>query len=748
MNDDSRELDQLIRTWWLGGRDEGILQEILERTLTCVPANLIPYTRALQILEAMQFGQGVHERLKEARRLIENLRSRELQADSIGDVNNEPQALFAILSDTDIEPLGSFDPEPLRKIRLAHQESRAKAAEAFLDALGWNRLSSDAAQGLRQAVSDLLEREQYQSWGLFVVKGQDQGLALGVKLVVSESGQELFSDADSEMRNQARIAAKLELGDRKWDGHLEWPASFEGESIGLPLYVAALVARNTVPAHALTASTGKLDIDGRVRGVNGIPAKVRAAARVGMRRVLVPRENFDEAKAASDKGTLILPIEHVKDVVAALRQPISPVEIGHSTLVLIVRASAPDYQLVVQDEKSTAQGRQFVLANASGTVRIWVYNNGGVRAEGPAGAALEAANLLIKERVPPDPEQRGTMSFHLPTRLLQQKYKTALELAGAIHDEPHNYEAWRIQLSRGRSRATIVTYTSNKCVVQGTAPAWDDAVAIAEPLLEGIGGLPTVKSASHSATSDKAATDEESEAHIGTDEAGKGDYFGPLVSAAVFVDAESAGKLRALGVRDSKLLSDNRIAELAERIRSMPSVRSAVIPINPKKYNELYEQFRREGKNLNSLLAWGHARSIDAVLSAPVSKRVSPKFVIVDQFADKRYIEQRTNKFGIPIHQRPKAEADIAVAAASILARDAFVKWLDRMSERTQILLPKGASPQVVEAARQFVLKWGSRWLREVAKLHFRTTEQVLGSEEKDVDARAPKWVSETTEQG
>lgn len=241
----------------------------------------------------------------------------------------------------------------------------------------------------------------------------------------------------------------------------------------------------------------------------------------------------------------------------------------------------------------------------------------------------------------------------------------------------------------------------------------------------GLGGLDWRNSSTALPAGGRESSEDDSEPHIGTDEAGKGDYFGPLVSAAVYVDGGIAAKLRQLGVRDSKTLSDKRLRGLAKKIRELADGKFAVTPINPRKYNELYEQFRRDGKNLNSLLAWGHGRSIDNLLNAASSKRVPAKYVVVGQFADKHYIEQRTERAGIPIHQRHRAEADIAVAAASILARDGFLQWLERMSERTQIPLPKGASPQVIGAAKQFVRRWGAKWLGEVAKLSFRTTKQV-----------------------
>src|SRR5205823_11301932 len=167
---------------------------------------------------------------------------------------------------------------------------------------------------------------------------------------------------------------------------------------------------------------------------------------------------------------------------------------------------------------------------------------------------------------------------------------------------------------------------------------------------------------------------------------------------------------------------------------------------NPRRYNELYEEMRREGKNLNSLLAWGHGRSIENLLSTSAAKKPPARFVIVDQFADKHYIELRTKRAGIPVHQHPKAEADIAVAAASVLARDGFLQWLERMSERTQITLPKGASPQVIEAGKQFVRRWGAKWLGEVAKLSFRTTKQVLEGETINADKRPPQWTDEPTD--
>lgn len=208
----------------------------------------------------------------------------------------------------------------------------------------------------------------------------------------------------------------------------------------------------------------------------------------------------------------------------------------------------------------------------------------------------------------------------------------------------------------------------------------------------------------------------------GADESGKGDYFGPLVSAAVIVTPDAAAELAAVGVQDSKKLSEPRVRKLAPQIRRLTTSRKTVVA--PPRYNALYAQFHREGKRLNQLLAWAHVRSIAEVVEVgPV-----PAYAIVDQFADARVVERaaQTKARDLRIVQFPRAEADVAVAAASILAREAFLDWLARASERVGFVLPKGASPQVVEAARRIVAEGGEERLASVAKLHFATTERVL----------------------
>ena len=218
-------------------------------------------------------------------------------------------------------------------------------------------------------------------------------------------------------------------------------------------------------------------------------------------------------------------------------------------------------------------------------------------------------------------------------------------------------------------------------------------------------------------------------AWIGTDEAGKGDYFGPLVVAAVYMDVEFLENLSELGVADGKTLSNRRIRSIAESMRSDYEQYIVVVEKIPIEYNSLYDTLRRRGQNLNHLLASLHAEAIHTL-----ANRVEAKHVLVDKFAKDdlitRQLRQRgfaPTSLGIEIRQVTKAERDIAVAAASIIARDAFLTGMDTLSETYEITLPRGAY-QVVEAGKEFVRMHGTKALGEVAKLHFNLTDAVCAS--------------------
>jgi ribonuclease HIII len=214
---------------------------------------------------------------------------------------------------------------------------------------------------------------------------------------------------------------------------------------------------------------------------------------------------------------------------------------------------------------------------------------------------------------------------------------------------------------------------------------------------------------------------------LGVDESGKGDFFGPLCIAGVYVNESVVQAWKDLGVRDSKnISSDKRIAELAEQIRKTPGCVVTVVPIGNEAYNRLYRKMR----SVNSLLAWGHARVIENLMGQRHRMTPLPVRAISDQFAtSKDVVAKALMALGrdLELVQRHKAESDLAVAAASILARHEFVTRLNSLGKQFEMVFPKGASRAVDEAAKEFVAHHGADNLEKVAKVHFRTALRAQG---------------------
>lgn len=212
------------------------------------------------------------------------------------------------------------------------------------------------------------------------------------------------------------------------------------------------------------------------------------------------------------------------------------------------------------------------------------------------------------------------------------------------------------------------------------------------------------------------------EPHFGIDESGKGDYFGPLVIAGVYTDAEITRSLIKAGIMDSKrVTTPAAIRKLAAIIKATPGISFDVIALRPEKYNELYGSF----KNLNQMLAWGHATVIEEL----AKKRPDCPRTLSDQFARADVLQSALKKKSITLKldQRTKGESDTAVAAASILARERFIDWMDAATEKAGIKIPLGCSAQVVDAGKLLIKTHGPEILGKFAKLHFKTTQQVCG---------------------
>jgi ribonuclease HIII len=249
-----------------------------------------------------------------------------------------------------------------------------------------------------------------------------------------------------------------------------------------------------------------------------------------------------------------------------------------------------------------------------------------------------------------------------------------------------------------RGEGVIVTlYDSGKLVIQG-----DDPAAFARKYLDRA-----------EEPADKAGLPEAgARVLVGSDEAGKGDYFGPLVVAAVRVDPAQRKEIHATGTIDSKKLSEERVRRLAPALQGR--YEHALEILDPSAYNAEYGRFG----NLNPLLAELHARAIKR-LARPGD------VVLVDRFGDERLISRRLEGLEVELHQTPRAEREPAVAAASVIARLAFLEHLKALSEESAVDLPKGAGIQVDEAARRYIQIHGFQAIGKVAKIHFKNTERL-----------------------
>ena len=206
---------------------------------------------------------------------------------------------------------------------------------------------------------------------------------------------------------------------------------------------------------------------------------------------------------------------------------------------------------------------------------------------------------------------------------------------------------------------------------------------------------------------------------IGTDESGKGDFFGPLVVAGFLVTRDMESDLRGMGVTDSKTLSSARIKNIASVLKKKYSKHISIVAPSNLKYNQLYESF----KNLNKLLAWGHARVIENLITKWPG---AIDGVVSDQFGNEKHIQNALSSMKkLNLIQRPKGESNIAVAAASIIARDCFVRKIAAIQKDYGKKVPLGAGPEVLKAAKHFASENGKEYLSNIAKIHFKTFLQI-----------------------
>lgn len=287
----------------------------------------------------------------------------------------------------------------------------------------------------------------------------------------------------------------------------------------------------------------------------------------------------------------------------------------------------------------------------------------------------------------------------------------ALEVATAGMSTLQRVEVPYTSLALKGRHLTVNLYTSGKLVVQGK-DAEEFVLFTLEPLVLGAATLGY----------EEVLDPEMYAPHMGTDESGKGDIFGPLITVAAFVDEKTSHQLVDLGIRDSKKISDGKIVALAKEVRQILGRKNcAFVLLRPQTYNRVYQKIG----NLNRLLAWCHARAIETL----AEQRPDCTRVVVDQFAKTEYTIKRAlmpKGRKLKVDQMHKAERDIAVATASVLARDVFISEVKRMEEAVGMALPKGAGPKIPETLDALLQAKGVELVPQVAKCHFKTIEEAL----------------------
>lgn len=519
-------------------------------------------------------------------------------------------------------------------------------------------------------------------------------------------------------------------------------ARYNGGSIGLPATVAMYSAKSPYLVDPFTAFTGDINFEGgkyKVKGVSGIRQKIDAAVLNGCRRVFLPAENSHEL-TSTDTGKLVIHcVDDILEVFKKLQKHVIPVG-GDSVLdkkIAALKAYCLKKGWVLSPAKNIQSGFQFVIAPIEPPeLKLNIYTSG---THVPKSSEhthfqklLDHLNDCDNRRIQIRPVQQV---FVIKDTVLRSQIQNGLGKLKPVKSNKEQYCEYSYEYIDGKEKLIVKQFTSGKLNIQGSAgelykkvleivvgnynTKYPTAQLSVENYLEN--AKPKEKNyGAHAVSKQKVKLEFP---HIGTDESGKGDYFGPLVSAGVLVTERTAKKLLSVGVRDSKRLSDKRNLSLAQEILKICRGNFSIIEISPDRYNKLYQQFKREKKSLNTLLAWGHAKAIEEILV-----RVNCKTAVADQFADESFILSKLQERGkqIELIQMHKAEQNVAVAAASILARARFLEKLAKFSKEYGIDFPKGASQKVIDCARKCVELHGKDSLSKVAKLHFKTTNSVI----------------------
>ena len=638
----------------------------------------------------------------------------------------------------------------LQEIRNQDECIYAKV-ELFLEFLK-DDLSLDltAEESIKGALESLKRRDVVGKVNALLVRGTSKAIAVPLHIKLQPGtgqvfcrvkGSEDFKDAvdraQSAMRERGYLSGSedifytLDLTD----------AHYQGSSLALAAAVAMHDIKQNLATDPYTAFTGDINLFGQewpIKPVGSVNEKLAAAKRAGFRRVFIPRGNLSDIKNPSE--IKVFGVDSLIDTLIQLQPnhqlPPSESLQGRKITVLQQYCAARGWDL--PPPKPIQAGVQFsIIPLEIPPLKVQIYNSG---AHTPKTVLQNEYVELVSRIATIDQPEMPIRPVNLPLTIqnsaLQDQIQKALQKLGPTESRSEQYCKYSLKFVTSNETLIVKQFTSGKLLLQGSAgPLFKSILECVVPIynihfpkanisVESLLGVNNAKPRPQAPPLNNGLV-EVPLPHIGTDESGKGDYFGPMVVAGVLIDSTTEIALKELGVKDSKTLTDKRCEELATKIRNLLPERHHEVEILPERYNQLYEQFKTEGKNLNHLLAWGHARAIESLL-----EKGSCSHAIADQFGDENYIRSKLMEKGkkLQLIQLPKGERYIAVAAASILARDRFLSRIESLRDSYKIDLPKGASDSVVKAGKQFLQAYGVKSLEKIAKLHHKTTEKIKGT--------------------
>lgn len=283
---------------------------------------------------------------------------------------------------------------------------------------------------------------------------------------------------------------------------------------------------------------------------------------------------------------------------------------------------------------------------------------------------------------------------------LRENLEKLLFTVSELSKKQYNYE---FDVKQGKSKAKVLIFFGNKgikTIIQGNKN--DELYKELDTLI--FGKLPF-----------ETPNLVEPSEYIGSDESGKGDFFGPLIVCAFAFDIKIKDELLKLNVKDSKELEDDEILNIYKEITNKFPARYEVVEIHPPKYNQLYEKMN----NLNDILIWAHLKAIKNL-----SERFNYRIFIIDKFAP----EHRFNGNFLKNHKlllEEKAEKFVGVAAASIIARARLLNWFEKKNKELGFSLPLGGSKDVTKFAQKIKTMKDEKFLKDLIKLHFKNFKEI-----------------------